>query len=162
MRIVIEVESVEELRRVCADLAAQGEPAAKGKRTPKPTESVKGNPDEQSAEPPASLPQSEAPAAKTAEPVQAAEPATPEKVTLRADAPTELVKLADDASREAVGKAVLRAAKPKEEGGLTKAALMPFLEKLLSVPKDTPIKLGMIPDDKLAAVRKHLLKEYSA
>jgi hypothetical protein len=114
----------------------------------KPTTPVAGNPD---AEVPATP-------AVVVETVAAVTP-----VKLKADAPAEIVALqAKPADRDTVGKALLKACKPVEEGGLSREVALGLTEKFRPAGNtEKLVRVGMIPNEQLAALSALVLAEYA-
>jgi len=141
-----------------AEHALGGEVDVKATRKKKPTTPVAGNPD---APPATGATAAEATADKPREAAPAA-PVAPVEPKVRDTAPDEIKALVGKSDRETVGKAVLKAAKPVAEGGLTRAVVVPILEKLAGVEPGTAVKMGMVPDAKIAELRLTIMQQYAA
>lgn len=156
MKVHIELDSVADadvLARIFGSVQLET-----AKKPRKPTEPVKGNPDE-----PAPLQSAERKAAPVAQqaPAQSDAPAT---ITLRADAPEQIVRLQKGpVTKEVLGDAILKCAKPVEEGGRTRAVLVGILEKFRPEGYTDPlVKVGVIPAEKYPEVANLILAEYKA
>jgi len=159
MRVSIDLDTaVEHDREILARLFSLDGAAPKPQKKPKPVEPV-GNPD---AEKPAASSASVAENTPAAETV--VETAAPKAVTLKADAPAEIVKLAaSPTDKEVLGKAILKCSKPVEEGGRTRAVAVGFLEKFRPAGFTEPlVKVGVIDSKKYGELAALILNEYRA
>jgi hypothetical protein len=137
---------------------------AKPAKAPKPVTPVAGNPDEKPSAPTGNVStegNAPSPNAKSA-PVAENAPAN-----LRADAPAEIVKLSNLPADKPVdatvlGNAILKAAKPEAEGGLTRPVVVALLEKFRPAGYTEVMKTGKVEPKNYAELRGLILDGYKA
>jgi hypothetical protein len=137
-----------------ATAAAATADVDKPAKKPKPVVPVAGNPDK-----------IDAVVAAVQAPAPAVVETKPTAVTLRADAPAEIVKLlaSDPVVKEVLSDAVLKACKPVADGGLTRPVTIAILEKFRPVGNTEPLlRMRDIKPESYAAIRTHILDGYKA